>query len=48
MKISYRAEVDGLRGIAIILIVAIQLIVGGLDNLGVITINENFRILFHV
>ena len=38
----------GWVGIGIILIVAIQLIVGGLDNLGVITINENFRNLFHV
>tara|TARA_B110000285_G_C15042881_1_gene572729 strand:- start:214 stop:837 length:624 start_codon:yes stop_codon:yes gene_type:complete len=38
----------GWVGIAIILIVAMQLIVGGLANLGVITINENFRILFHV
>ena len=38
----------GWVGIGIILIVAMQLIVGGLDNLGVITINENFRILFHV
>jgi YjbE family integral membrane protein len=38
----------GWVGIAIILIVAMQLIVGGLDNLNVITINENFRSLFHV
>tara|TARA_B110000444_G_scaffold253205_1_gene283666 strand:- start:1458 stop:2081 length:624 start_codon:yes stop_codon:yes gene_type:complete len=38
----------GWVGIGIILIVAIQLIVGGLDNLDVITINENFRNLFHV
>tara|TARA_B100000780_G_scaffold159737_1_gene111627 strand:+ start:1521 stop:2144 length:624 start_codon:yes stop_codon:yes gene_type:complete len=38
----------GWAGIGIILIVAIQLIVGGLDSLGVITINENFRSLFHV
>ena len=38
----------GWLGIGIILVVAIQLIVGGLDNLGIITINENFRILFHV
>ena len=38
----------GWVGIGIILIVAMQLIVGGLDNLGVITINESFRILFHV
>ena len=38
----------GWVGIGIILVVAMQLIVGGLDNLGVITINENFRILFHV
>ena len=38
----------GYVGIAIILVVAIQLIVGGLDNLGVIQINENFRSLFHI
>ena len=38
----------GWVGIAIILIVAMQLIVGGLDNLNVISINENFRSLFHV
>ena len=38
----------GWVGIIVILIVAIQLIVGGLDSVGVITINENFRILFHV
>ena len=38
----------GWVGIGIILIVAMQLIVGGLDNIGVITINEDFRILFHV
>ena len=38
----------GWLGIGIILVVAMQLIVGGLDNLGIITINENFRILFHV
>jgi YjbE family integral membrane protein len=38
----------GWVGIAIILVVAMQLIVGGLDNLGVITINENFKSLFHV
>ena len=38
----------GWVGIGIILIVAIQLIVGGLDSLGIITINENFRNLFHV
>jgi YjbE family integral membrane protein len=38
----------GWLGIGIILIVAMQLIVGGLDNIGVITINEDFRILFHV
>jgi len=25
-----------------------QLIIGGLDNLNIITINENFRSLFHV
>ena len=38
----------GYVGIAIILVVAIQLIVGGLDNLGVIQINDNFRSLFHI
>ena len=38
----------GWVGIGIILVVAMQLIVGGLDNLGIITINENFKILFHV
>ena len=38
----------GWVGIGIILIVAIQLIVGGLANLEVISINENFKILFHV
>ena len=38
----------GWVGIGVILIVAIQLIVGGLDSIGIITINENFRILFHV
>ena len=38
----------GWVGIGIILIVAMQLIVGGLDNIGVITINDNFRSLFHV
>ena len=38
----------GWVGIGIILIVAMQLIIGGLDNLNIITINENFRSLFHV
>ena len=38
----------GWAGIAIILIVAIQLIIGGLDNLGIITVNDNFKNLFHV
>jgi YjbE family integral membrane protein len=38
----------GWVGIAVILVVAIQLIIGGLDSIGVITINENFRVLFHV
>ena len=38
----------GYVGIGIILVVAIQLIVGGLDNLEVIQINENFKILFHI
>ena len=38
----------GWLGIGVIFIVALQLIVGGLDSLGVITINESFRSLFHV
>jgi YjbE family integral membrane protein len=38
----------GWVGIGIILIVAMQLIVGGLANLEVITINESFKNLFHV
>jgi len=38
----------GWLGIGVIFIVALQLIVGGLDSLGIITINENFRSLFHV
>ena len=38
----------GWVGIGIILIVAMQLIVGGLANLGVISINESFKNLFHV
>jgi YjbE family integral membrane protein len=38
----------GWVGIGIILIVAIQLIIGGLDNLGIITVNDNFKNLFHV
>ena len=38
----------GWVGIGVILIVALQLIVGGLDSIGIITINESFRILFHV
>jgi len=38
----------GWVGIGIILIVAMQLIIGGLANLEVISINENFKILFHV
>lgn len=38
----------GWFGIGVIFIVALQLIVGGLDSLGIITINENFRSLFHV
>ncbi len=39
----------GWVGIAVILVVAIQLIIGGLHNIGgIITINENFRFLFHV
>ena len=38
----------GWLGIGVIFIVAMQLIVGGLDTLGIITINENFRNLFHV
>jgi YjbE family integral membrane protein len=38
----------GWLGIGVIFIVALQLILGGLDSLGIITINENFRGLFHV
>ena len=38
----------GWLGIGVIFIVALQLIVGGLDTLGIITINESFRSLFHV
>ena len=38
----------GWVGIGVIFIVAFQLIVGGLDSLGIITINENFSSLFHV
>ena len=38
----------GWVGIVVILIVALQLIIGGFDSIGIITINENFRILFHV
>lgn len=38
----------GWLGIAVIFIVAMQLIIGGLDSLKIITIDENFRSLFHV
>jgi YjbE family integral membrane protein len=38
----------GWLGIGVIFIVALQLILGGLDSLGIITINDNFRSLFHV
>jgi YjbE family integral membrane protein len=38
----------GWVGIGIILIVAMQLIVGGLANLEVISINDSFKNLFHV
>ena len=38
----------GWLGIGVIFIVALQLILGGLDSLKIITINENFRSLFHV
>jgi|TARA_B100001093_G_scaffold214502_1_gene205834 YjbE family integral membrane protein len=38
----------GWVGIGVIFIVALQLIVGGLDTLKIITINESFRSLFHV
>jgi|TARA_B110000438_G_C15757750_1_gene625905 YjbE family integral membrane protein len=38
----------GWVGIGVIFIVAIQLILGGLDSLDVIKINDNFRSLFHV
>jgi len=38
----------GWLGIGVIFIVALQLILGGLDSSGIITINESFRSLFHV
>jgi len=38
----------GWLGIGVIFIVALQLILGGLDSVGVIKINDNFRSLFHV
>jgi len=38
----------GWVGIGVILIVALQLIIGGLDSIGIITINDNFKSLFHV
>ena len=38
----------GWVGIGIILIVALQLIISGLAQLEIITINEQFKILFHV
>ena len=38
----------GWVGIGVILIVALQLIIGGFDSIGIITINENFRFMFHV
>ncbi len=38
----------GWLGITVIFIVAMQLIIGGLDSLKIITIDENFRSLFHV
>ena len=38
----------GWLGIGVIFIVALQLILGGLDSLKIITINKNFRSLFHV
>ena len=39
----------GWVGIGVILIVALQLIIGGLasDEIGIITINENFKFMFH-
>ena len=38
----------GWLGIGVIFIVALQLILGGLDSMDVIKINDNFRSLFHV
>ena len=38
----------GWVGIGIILVVALQLIISGLAQLEIITINEQFKILFHV
>ena len=38
----------GYVGIAVILVVALQLIIGGLANLEVIQINDQFKSLFHI
>jgi YjbE family integral membrane protein len=38
----------GWLGIGVIFVVAMQLIIGGLDSMKIIQINENFRSLFHV
>ena len=38
----------GYVGIIIIMIVAIQLIIGGLENLGILNINESYKFLFSI
>ena len=38
----------GYIGLFVIMIVAIQLIVGGFVNLEILTINENFKFLFSI
>ena len=38
----------GYVGLFVIMLVAIQLIVGGLSNLEIITIKENFKVLFSI
>ena len=38
----------GYGGIIIIMIVAIQLIIGGLENLGILNINESYKFLFSI
>ena len=38
----------GYLGLIVILIIAVQLIIGGLVNLEVLTINENYKFLFSI